>query len=81
MTNCIVISERPKSKSKPVEFTNLVAGHLTLINAFVAKPKDYGNIELLWHLKGLEKDLILAYDTDRSQGNLYLGHWNDGFVE
>jgi len=43
------------------------------------EPKNWKNIILL--RKTSYYDFIFAYDEDKSKGIIYLGHWNDGFVE
>lgn len=72
--------EGVKKKGKPIEFDKFLC-----IDTFLSArtpPSKYDNIELI--SKGYNnqnQDLIFAYDSDRSYGVLYLGHWNDGFVE
>lgn len=76
----ILGQEPKKSKKKPIEFIKECT-YQNWVEAN-ANPSDWENIELiaLDYTDGL--DLMFAYyDDDRSGGNLYLGHFNDGVVE
>jgi hypothetical protein len=80
-TKCIVLGQpESEKKGKPIEFVKFMC-----MSTFVSSntpPSKYDNIELI--CKGYNnqnQDLIYAYDSDRNDGILYLGHWNDGYVE
>lgn len=81
-TKVIVIGKQfqaPK-KLKAIEFKKAVLGGNNLSMA-VAKPSNFKNIELIARNYTELYDLMFAYDTDRSCGCAYLGHFNDGVVE
>jgi hypothetical protein len=83
MTKCIVLGDnQEKPKSKPIEFTYwLEKDSLTpKINFDPLPPPNWDVIELI--SKGKKLDIMYAYDDDlRTGGVIYLGKWNDGFVE
>ena len=82
MTKCIVLGEQPTEEKKPIEFVKfLYAIKLTFEPVESDKPKDYNRIELVCrNYSGGDYDIMLAYDSNRDSGCLYLGHWNGGFV-
>lgn len=83
-TKCIVIGKPTEEvKGKPIEFktvANIDMEGPRFVN-LGKRPKDWRNIELIARGRGGEYDMMFAYnDADRADGFLYLGHWNDGFV-
>jgi hypothetical protein len=81
MTKVIILGEQPESKElKPIEFLSYIDENFNFISN-CSKPDAWKNIELIrrgYSIEGL--DLMYAYDDDREQGLLYLGHFNDGIV-
>jgi hypothetical protein len=81
MTNVIIIGEQTKKKElKPIEFILFL--HIDKGVCEASKnAKSFKNIELIcreYTNQGL--DLMFAYNNDRNEGILYLGHFNDGVV-
>ena len=82
MTKCIVIGEQPtESKKKPIEFVRLICVAPIRIDYAKAYPHNYKNIELISPKCYEGLDVMFAYDNTRSDGVIYLGHWNDGVAE
>ena len=80
MTNVIILGEQPKKKElKPIEFIQYLDYHFEF-NSNCTKPQRFKNIELICRKYLTGYDLMFAYDEDRNQGVLYLGHFNDGVV-
>lgn len=80
MTNCIDLSRLPKEHGKPIEFIKVITPRGYQNNP--VNPSRWGNIELLAKDHNGDLDLMFAYDDDnRADGVLYLGKWNDGFVQ
>lgn len=77
-TKVIVIGENVREK-KPIEFVTAWIGKNT-IELAGAQPNSYKNIELISqdYFEGF--DLMFAYDSNRSDGTVFLGHFNDGVV-
>jgi len=74
--------EPQKKELKPIEFVYYLSDTLPYLRPSESKPSSYKNIELIcMNYGGSRNDLMYAYDTDRNQGSLYLGHFNDGVVE
>lgn len=73
--------ETEKKKGKPIEFVKVLSSTELKIHSWTAQPSTWDNILLLQrnHVEGL--DLIYAYQNGNECSNIYLGHWNDGFVE
>lgn len=84
MTQCIIIGEDKKAgvKVKVIEFKEAVYSEIRdpYISSAGCHPNRYDHIELV--RKGNSKfyDIMFAYMNDRSDGILYLGHWNEGVV-
>lgn len=79
MTKVTVLGQEPEQKKlKPIEFTHVLNSKKEFEDGCLA-PNDWENIELIYR-DGLF-DVMFAYDNDRNNGNLYLGHFNDGVVE
>ena len=84
MTKCSVIGEHNTvTDKKPIKFLK-VMNHLHKIRNSVREPGQYSNVELICTrygtVQGVPFDLMFAYDNIRSDGCLYIGHWNDGVV-
>ena len=82
MTKVIILGEdAPEQPKKPIKFVYFLnQGHK--FDTGVAYPNCFANIELIcsnYLNKGF--DLMFAYDDNRNNGVLYLGHINDGVVE
>lgn len=82
MTKCIVIGEQPTHrKKKPIEFVKGLFIAPIRIDECVVAPKGYKNIELIATKCYEGLDVMFAYDNTRSDGLIYIGHWNDGVAE
>ena len=84
VTKCIVLTKNQvNQQSTPIEFTDYVDDLVKKIYKWdksnCVRPKDWMNIELIQN--GPKHDIMFAYNKDRSDGLIYLGHWNDGVVE
>lgn len=80
MTKVIILGEQPEKKElKPIEFNLQFTGHRAA-HAVTHKPNQWENIELICRDYCGGMDLMFAYDDDRNQGRVYLGHFNDGVV-
>lgn len=80
MTKVIILGEAtPEQAKKPIEFKKWITSNLA-INNTAHKPKEYANIELICRNYTPDLDLMFAYDGERSNGLLFLGHFNDGIV-
>jgi hypothetical protein len=86
MTKTIVIGQQtsPKCNPKPIEFIK----HLNCsweFDDYILSPRHYNYVELICkdYTNSSEGDLIFVYDNPkrRDKGLLYIGKWNDGFVE
>lgn len=85
MTKCIVLGKNePKENKKVIEFTHYFDPDD--INKFIksnnlSEPYMWSNIELISsNYRASGNDLIFAYNDNRSDSTLYLGHWNNGIV-
>ena len=80
MTKVIILGEpTPEQPKKPIELKLSLTVNRTIIESNI-NPKLYKNIELISSKYDYVHDLMYAYDTDRNDGCLYLGHFNDGVV-
>jgi hypothetical protein len=80
MTKVIILGEQPEKKElKPIEFVKWLDSD-SAFNDRCAKPKQCKNIELISKNYFDKYDLMFAFDEDRSNGILYLGHFNDGII-
>jgi len=76
---CIVIGEQPPDTRKRITFE-----HVLLVDLVVTKtnirPEHSKYIELICKNYIPGKDLMFAYNnpSNRSQGSLIIGQWNDG---
>lgn len=81
MTKVIILGQEPKEeKKKPIQFVKSLSSMLNIQNS-IESPKNYNHIELICRKYNSEYDLMFAYNKDRSNGCLFLGHFNDGVVE
>lgn len=80
-TKCIVLGEQPTEvKKKPIEFVRALNVLMEVVRS-VSKPKQFNFIELICANYAQELDLMYAYRSNRSDGCLFLGKWNDGVAE
>lgn len=86
MTKVTIIGEEPKAEKelKAIEFTHLLTVDKEIIETEEV-PHSYNYIELICkrysHYKNYYFDLMFAYNGDRNNGELFLGHFNDGVVK
>ena len=87
-TKCIVLGQpEQEKKGKPIEFVEFINGDGQIekwSSGDGAEPNEYAVIELVSKSYTENKlDLMFAWDFDRNErgATLFLGHWNDGFVE
>ena len=71
--------EGEEKKLKPIEF--VLKCTFNSWSAANIKPSQWLNIELIARKLNNDLDLMFAYDSYRSSGVLYLGHFNDGVTE
>lgn len=87
MTKCIVLPNvkggaEKKEKKKPIEFDSVLGGDGNMTDLINPDAGVWKYIELISKSYTKDKrDLMYAYDSDRNDGVLYLGYWNDGVVE
>ena len=78
----IIGEETPAPKKlKPIELYKLWAGPDQLRDVGIEKPEHYQNIELIardYFSMHRNYDLIFCYNSNRSEGVIFIGHWNDG---
>jgi len=80
MTKVIILGKEPEKKElKPIEFVKYLDYHLEFSSG-CSSPKKWENIELICKNHFNKYDLMFAFDEDRNNGVLYLGHFNDGVV-
>ena len=80
MTKVIILGEQPEKKElKPIEFVKYLDYHFEFSSG-CSSPTLRENIELICKNYAAKFDLMFAYDEDRNNGVLYLGHFNDGIV-
>lgn len=82
--------ETEKKKGKPIEFVSYLDSdtEINFKEEDLCKPSQWDNVALITKKhNGVGMDLMLAYDNSMFKNGvlheavLYLGHWNDGFVE
>lgn len=73
--------ETENKKGKPIEFIEALSrSGGTIQDSYY--PSEYENVVLYSKAKQSGHfDIILAYDSCRGKESVFLGHWNDGFVE
>jgi hypothetical protein len=78
MTKVTIIGGEPTEKK--IEFKLVLFSDLSM-NESTAISKAFKNIELIClNYRNGDLDLMFGYDDNRSEGYLYLGHFNDGIV-
>lgn len=81
MTKVIILGENtPEQPKKPIEFTDYLTKSKGIQSENMVCPENYQNIELICKKYHNTFDLMFAYNESRSNGWLYLGHFNDGIV-
>ena len=89
MTKCIVLGEDNSVQpvKKPIKFIWVVtneklANTAKQVDNACGKPNQFAHVELVQQASSKDYfDVMFAYDQNRNDGCLYLGHWNDGVVE
>lgn len=73
--------EVKQPEKKKIEFVKWVNPNGKEIKGAAHRPSHFRFIELVCASNGDEAlDVMFAYDSNRNNGNLYLGHFNDGVV-
>lgn len=85
-TECTTIKEainryKPQAQKKPIEFCKFLDEHISCCHITKIPPKNYKHILLVLSAFSAIYDVMLAYDDDIEEGDIYLGHWNDGYVD
>lgn len=75
----IIGKQDNQSRLKSIVFSSVLLKDFQVKDT-ETKPREYKNIELICVNYSSYRDLMFAYDDDRSEGYLYLGHFNDGIV-
>ena len=83
MTKVSVFGQETEKKKReiPIEFVKIISARGNAALSGVYKPEHYDNVMLYRKSNWSEFDLILAWDNIGYNRNIYLGHWNDGFVK
>ena len=89
MTQCTILGgpKMKEQKKKPIEFIWVVtneklANTAKQVDNACGKPNQFAHVELVQQASSKDYfDVMFAYDQNRNDGCLYLGHWNDGVVE
>ena len=81
MTKVIDLTKEAKEEKvlKPIEFVKYISSNGITYQASI-KPQEYKNIEIAFRFYENGLVLMFAYNDDKSFGNFYLGHFNDGIV-
>jgi hypothetical protein len=84
-TITIVLGADMKPVRKPIEFHRVLDSDETFGPVYEEYPCHWKYIELICkeYLGNKTLDLMYAYDDpkDRSKGRLFLGQWNNGYIE
>ena len=78
MTKVIDLTKEAK-ELKPIQFVTFLCKN-GINRPAEKKPHDYENIEIAFRIYEEGLALMFAYNDDKSLGNFYLGHFNDGIV-
>jgi len=80
-TKIIILGDAPhKRAKKPIQFTKYI-DQFGRIEETCVTPSKYDTIELVSKDYGKDLDIMFAFNGEnRSEGVLYLGHFNDGIV-
>ena len=85
MTKTIVIGACYQDDNKPIVFKYYLDVSLGVSSAFnIHPPSKFNYIELICkNYNNGGRDLMFAYNdaSNRSDGTLYIGHWNNGTVK
>ncbi len=85
MTKVTILGSESKEskKLKPIEFVKQIVcdENWTTDKDDIIQPDQWRFIELIALRFDATFDLMYAYDFKRSDGAIYLGHFNDGVVE
>lgn len=86
MTKTIIIGAvENERKGKAIKFTHFLETNKQILKATdeCFTPNTFNYIELICKDYDEKFDLMFAYyhPSDRTEGILFLGQWNDGFVE
>ena len=81
MTKTFVIGATYQNFDMPIEFKSYLDASLGS-SAFVSPPSKFKYIELICKKYNGGMDLMFAYNdpSDRNDGILYIGYWNNGTV-
>ena len=81
MSTQVIVIGKPEKGKTAIEFQSFLNINLK-IDSGTMSPSDYKYIELICKNYALGCDLMFAYNdpNDRSFGELYIGHFNDGVV-
>ena len=82
MTKTIVLGASYINDNKPIEFCHYLDSSL-MSSSFVSPPSKFKYIELICKKYNGGMDLMFAYNdpSNRSDGILYIGFWNNGTVK
>lgn len=76
-----LFGNKEEKKEKPIQFVKYVDQESgEVLPSLGVQPKNWENVSLLCE-RDLGLDLMFAWGDDPNDGCVYLGHWNDGFVE
>lgn len=79
MTTKVIVIGGDVREKKPIEFVTAWTQKNTIEISGI-QPNSYKNIELISQDYFDGFDLMFAYDSNRSDGTVFLGHFNDGVV-
>jgi hypothetical protein len=80
MTKIIILGEEPqKKKQKIIKFSKVLKNDFEF-GEFSSQPCEFDFIELICKNYHKGVDLMFAHNGVRSNGCLFLGHFNDGVV-
>ena len=82
MTKVIILGQEPEKKElKPIEFVKVLSydDKFKFTTVYITTER-WENIELICKNYQNTYDLMFAYDDNRHEGILFLGHFNDGVV-
>ena len=83
MTKTIIVGESEHKEQKPIEYKMHMSHNFELKSGAGYDPSQSKYIELICKRYNGHSDLMFAYNdpNKRSDGLLYVGHWNDGVVK
>lgn len=84
MTKVIILGQEPKelTGNRKIEFVKWIDSYVGGLEKCISAqtPNCYDNIELIRFGTNGRYDIMFAYNTERSKGVLFLGHFNDGII-